>query len=162
MLLRLGAVLGLDPSVRWFANSGPLLRDHIQLPMGETLIATAVAHWAPTPEVRVYRPVRGAIDLVLDHRMEADTVATELQSRLLRVEQQVRWHQQKADALMSLPEYAERRVSRLLVLRNTQAIRDAVRIGGWHARGGVSRPPRRTRSPPCEAKGHGRARRSRG
>jgi len=127
VLLRLGAVLGLDPSLRWFANSGPLLRDHLQVPMSETLIATSREAWRPAPEVRVYRPVRGAIDVVLDHRIHPDSVATELQSRLHRVEQQLRWHQQKADALATLPEYAERRISRLLVLRSTQAMRDAVR-----------------------------------
>src|SRR5262245_57320249 len=45
VLLRLGAVLGLDPSFRWFANSGPLLRDHFQVPMSETLISTGRPFW---------------------------------------------------------------------------------------------------------------------
>jgi transcriptional regulator with XRE-family HTH domain len=127
VLLRLGAVLGLDPSIRWFANTGPLLRDHLQLPMGECLLATSGGAWRPTPELRVYRPVRGVIDVVLDHRRDPDTVASELQSRLVRVEQQVRWHLQKADAVAAMPEYAGRRVSRLLVLRNTAAMREIVR-----------------------------------
>jgi transcriptional regulator with XRE-family HTH domain len=128
VLLRLGAVLGLDPSMRWFANSGPLLRDHLQLAMSEALIGVTAATWEASPEVRVYRPVRGSIDLVLGHIRDADSVATELQSRLLRVEQQVRWHHQKADALAALAEYGDRDISRLLVLRNTQATRDAVRV----------------------------------
>src|SRR5262245_40936788 len=79
VLLRLGAVLGLDPSVRWFANSGPLLRDHLQLPMSEALIATSRTAWRSAPEVLVYRPVRGSIDIVLDHRRDPDSVASELQ-----------------------------------------------------------------------------------
>jgi transcriptional regulator with XRE-family HTH domain len=127
VLLRLGAVLGLDPSIRWFANTGPLLRDHLQLPMGECLLATSRGAWSPKPELRVYRPVRGSIDVVLDHRRDPDTVASELQSRLLRVEQQVRWHQMKADALAALPESSGRRVSRLLVLRNTAGMREMAR-----------------------------------
>lgn len=127
VLLRIGAVLGLDPSLRWFANSGPILRDHLQVPMSETLIAMSHNAWDPSPEVRVYRPVRGSIDIVFDHRHDPDSVATEVQSRLLRIEQQIRWHQQKSDALASRPDYADRRISRLLVLRNTQATRDAVR-----------------------------------
>jgi transcriptional regulator with XRE-family HTH domain len=127
VLLRVGAVLGLNPSVRLFASSGPLLRDHLQLPMSETLLATTHAAWAGSPEVRVYRPVRGSIDIVLDHRRDPETVATEIHSRLLRIEQEVRWHHLKADALAAMPAYADRRVSRLLVLRNTQAMREVVR-----------------------------------
>ena len=57
------------------------------------------------------------------------TVETELHSQIHRVEQQVRWQRQKADALALLPDQEGRVVSRLLVLRNTQANRDAVRVG---------------------------------
>jgi hypothetical protein len=67
------------------------------------------------------------IDTVLEHRQRPDTVATELQSQLRRVEQQVRWAGQKADALAELPAQAGRRVSRLLVLRNTHSMREVAR-----------------------------------
>ena len=54
-------------------------------------------------------------------------MATELNSQLRRVEQQIRWSTQKADALAALPEFAGERVGRLLVVRNTAAMRDVVR-----------------------------------
>jgi hypothetical protein len=76
--------------------------------------------------VNIVRPVRGVIDLVLEARDTPDTVATEFQSQLRRVEQQIRWANQKADALASLPDQLGRRVSRLLVLRNTHAMREVV------------------------------------
>ena len=74
----------------------------------------------------MYRPVRGVIDLVLEDHREPATVATELQSQLRGAEQQVRWANQKADALAALPAQAGRRVTRLLVVRNTRAVRDAI------------------------------------
>lgn len=126
VLLRLGAVMGADLSIRLFPNTGPVLRDHLQAAMGQGLLPELAPCWRSAPEVAVYRPVRGVIDLVLEDRREPDTVATELQSQLRRAEQQVRWSNQKADALAALPHQQDRRVSRLLVLRNTRAIRDAV------------------------------------
>ena len=123
---RLGAVLGADLSMRSFADTGPVLRDHLQAAMGQGLLPELAPCWRTAPEVAVYRPVRGVIDLVLEDRREPDTVATELQSQLRRGEQQVRWANQKADALAALPDQQGRRVSRLLVLRNTRAMRDAV------------------------------------
>jgi hypothetical protein len=77
--------------------------------------------------VQVVRPVRGVIDLVLHDRTRPDTVATEFHAQLRRVEQQIRWANQKADALGSLPEQQGRRVSRLLVVRNTSAMREVAR-----------------------------------
>ena len=75
----------------------------------------------------MYRPVRGVIDLVLADRSARIAVPTELQSELRRVEQQIRWSVQKADALAATPELAGDRVSRLLVVRNTAAMRETVR-----------------------------------
>ena len=127
VLMRLATVLGADLSIKLFANTGPLLRDHLQLPMTEELMRVTELAWRRHPEVAVYKPVRGVIDTVLEHRTHPDTVATELQSQLRRVEQQVRWAGQKADALAELPAQNGRRVSRLLVLRNTHAMREVAR-----------------------------------
>jgi hypothetical protein len=71
--------------------------------------------------------VHGVIDAVLEERDGAVSVETELHSQVRRVEQQVRWQGQKADGLSMLPGHEGRVVSRLLVLRNTQANRDAIR-----------------------------------
>src|SRR5689334_9367837 len=86
VLIRLGAVLGADLSMKLFANTGPLIRDHLQLPMSEELLHVTEAAWRRHPEVAVYKPVRGVIDVVLDHREDPDTVAAEIQSQLRRVE----------------------------------------------------------------------------
>jgi len=127
VLLRLGTVLGADLSLRYFPQTGPLIRDRLQLPMSEGLLSVLSPRWSAAPEVAVYRPVRGVIDLVLTDRDGPDTVATELQSQLRRVEQQIRWSQEKAGALGALPEQERRRVGRLLVVRNTHAIREVMR-----------------------------------
>lgn len=76
----------------------------------------------------MYRPVRGVIDLVLVEASGSDVVAVEIHSQLRRVEQQLRWAVQKADALAALPELEGRTVHRLLVLRNTAATREVGRL----------------------------------
>lgn len=127
VLIAVATALGCDLSVRMFPNSGPRVRDRLQLAMTEALIDLRHARWRPRPEVPVYRPIRGVIDLVLADPVARDAIATELQSQLRRVEQQIRWSVQKADALAALTEFAGERVGRLLVLRNTAAMRDTVR-----------------------------------
>jgi transcriptional regulator with XRE-family HTH domain len=127
VLERIGMALGADLAVRYFANTGPAIRDRIQMAMSEELLRTLHGRWIATPEVPVYRPVHGVIDVVIEDRHGGSTVATELHSQLRRVEQQVRWQAQKADALAALPDQQGRHVGRLLVLRNTQAMRDVVR-----------------------------------
>ena len=129
VLVRIGLALGADLGVRYFPNTGPRIRDHLQVAMSEALLRELHPRWRPTPEVPVYRPVHGVIDLVLEERDGSATVATELHSQLRRLEQQIRWQTQKADALATHADQQGRSVSRLLVLRNTQAIRDAVRAG---------------------------------
>ena len=119
--------LGADLGVRYFANTGPRIRDHLQVAMSEALLRELHHRWRATPEVPVYRPVHGVIDLVLEERTGDATVATELHSQVRRVEQQIRWQVQKADALASQADQQGRSISRLLVLRNTQATRDVVR-----------------------------------
>jgi transcriptional regulator with XRE-family HTH domain len=126
-LERIAMALGADLGVRYFANTGPRIRDHLQVAMSEELLRSLHRRWRATPEVPVYRPVHGVIDLVLEDRDGSATIETELHSQLRRLEQQVRWQAQKTDALAELAEQQGRTVSRLLVLRNTQATREAVR-----------------------------------
>lgn len=126
VLMAVGEALGADLSVRLFPNTGPRIRDRIQIAISEALIPSLHARWRVTPEVPVYRPVRGVIDLVLEDRERDATVAIEIHSQLRRVEQQLRWAAQKADALAALPEQAGRNVSRLLIIRNTAAMREIV------------------------------------
>ena len=127
VLMAIAAALGCDLSVRMFPGTGPRIRDRIQVAMSEALLASLHPRWRAQPEVPVYRPVRGVIDLVLTDATAHVVVPTELQSELRRVEQQIRWSVQKADALASMPELAGDRVSRLLVVRNTAAMRETVR-----------------------------------
>ena len=65
VLLAIAAALGCDLSVRLFPNTGPRIRDRLQVAMTEALLALLHPRWQPHPEVPVYRPVRGVIDLVL-------------------------------------------------------------------------------------------------
>jgi transcriptional regulator with XRE-family HTH domain len=132
VLARLAAALGMSLSVRLYPGTGPLIRDHLQASMLEALLAIAHPRWRRQPEVAVYRPVRGVIDLVLDALGEP-RVATEAQSDLRRIEQQVRWSGAKADALresaaddQDAGEAHARPVSRLLLLRSTTRMRAVV------------------------------------
>ena len=126
ILERIGMALGADLGVRYFANTGPRIRDHLQVAMSEAVLRELHTRWRATAEVPVYRPVHGVIDLVLEERDGSTTVATELHSQVRRVEQQIRWQAQKADALASQPAQQGCSVSRLLVLRNTKSTRDVV------------------------------------
>ena len=127
VLLRLGLALATDLGFRFFPNTGPRIRDHLSAAMGTALAEALHPRWRMSAEVAVYRPIHGVIDAVLEDRDGATTIETELHSQVHRVEQQVRWQRQKADALGLLPDQEGRIVSRLLVLRNTQANREAVR-----------------------------------
>lgn len=132
-LARVGGALGLDLSVRYYPGTGPLLRDHFQAAIIEELLCIRHARWQPMPEVWVTRPVRGVIDLVLDAAPASNVpseplIATEAQSELRRLEQQIRWAHAKAEAL---GEARGQPVSQLLLLRNTRATRAVV---GEHAK----------------------------
>jgi transcriptional regulator with XRE-family HTH domain len=131
VLARVSTALGLSLSVRLYPGSGPLIRDHAQTTMISALLVTLDGRWRPAPEVIVYRPVRGVIDLVLDDVMEGLAVACEAQSELRRLEQQLRWSRAKADALGLARNGGESaggrtRVSRLLLLRSTVQTRAVV------------------------------------
>lgn len=121
-LIAIGLALGCDTSLRLFEGAGPRLHDRFQAPMVEALVKTVHAdRWTTHLEVPVGGPGRGVIDAVLDERRATATVATELQSSLPRLEQQVRWMHEKADALGR--QRAEggdpREVGGLLILRST-------------------------------------------
>lgn len=131
VLVALTSVLGADLSIRVYPTTGPTVRDGIQARIGEELLRIAAPTWRGSAEVPVYRPARGFIDLVFDESSQSVIVATEIQSRIDRLEQQIRWAQDKALSLPSADMWRfidrERSISRLLVLRSTQATRELAR-----------------------------------
>ena len=130
VLTRLGLVYGADLAVRFYPNSGPRLHDRFQAPMVEALLRVLDRRWSPTPEVPIWTPVRGVVDLVLDDRMTPTTVASEFQSEIHRLEQQLRWNGEKAGALqmrLDRDRPDRRDVSTMLVLRSTAANREIAR-----------------------------------
>jgi hypothetical protein len=92
-------------------------------------------HWKRFAEVSVHRPARGYVDAVLYSAKEQVVVATEAQSDIRRLEQQLRWAQDEADSLPSSTVWPvlapgdspPPRISRLLLLRSTQATRELAR-----------------------------------
>lgn len=132
MLAVVAAVLGADLGVSLYPQTGPVIHDRVQAPMVEGLLRAIGPRWKPTPEVRVSTPARGVIDLVLDDTSSDTLAATEFQGQVRRLEQQIRWHREKQEALPSsevwpfASEGGARRLttSRLLVLRSTRALRE--------------------------------------
>ncbi len=100
-LARASAALGGELSVRFYPGTGPRLRDHIQAAIVEALLRELHPRWKRFVEVPVYRPARGVIDLVLHDPTAPVVVAVEVQSELRRLEQLIRWSNQKRDALPS-------------------------------------------------------------
>jgi transcriptional regulator with XRE-family HTH domain len=130
VLTGIATVLGADLSVKAYPNTGPRIRDRFQAPMEETLIRALDGRWIPDPEVVVVHPARGVIDLVLTDRVDPLLVASELQSEVRRLEQQIRWHREKELSLPSADLWrfatagGPAATSRLLVLRSTRATRE--------------------------------------
>lgn len=123
---RLAAALGADLSAHLYPNTGPAIRDRHQATIQEGLLELLAARWRPFPEVGVRHPVRGWIDLLLHDAQAPLVVATEIESEIGRLEQQIRWSTAKADALPSWPrwpELGEPGVSRLMVVRWTRRTR---------------------------------------
>ena len=125
--------LGGDLRMRFEPGAGVPLRDRYQAPMIEALLRMAHLRWKRFTEVPVHRPVRGVIDLVLHDPDAGDVVAAEAHSLIQRLEQQQRWANLKADALIGsselpliLPGAPPPRVSRLLLLRDTPVNRRLV------------------------------------
>ena len=119
--------------MRLYPNTGPRIRDRHQAAIIEALLAIAHRRWTPMDEVKVTKPARGWIDLALHDQARNELVATEVESALQRLEQLLRWHQDKVGSLASsdLWRFAaangEPAVSRLLVIRSTATNREIVR-----------------------------------
>jgi transcriptional regulator with XRE-family HTH domain len=135
VLTALGVALGADLSIRYFAGSGPRLQDRFQAAMVEACIRCLDPRWRVDLEVPVNQPARGVIDVVLTDRLSSVTVAAEAQSEVRRLEQQIRWASEKADALAHRLGSATQPgleqpvvVSRLLILRSTMATRELARV----------------------------------
>jgi len=131
VLSALSGVLGATLSVRVYPNTGPTIRDGIQARIVEELLRVVAPTWRPSIEVAVTRPARGVIDVVFEHPTLPIFVATEVHSRIDRLEQQVRWANEKARSLPSsdLWRLADERyvISQLLVLRSTVETRELAR-----------------------------------
>lgn len=126
---RLVAALGAELHARPYPSTGPPIHDRHQARMAELLVRSLHARWHVSPEVAVRRPSRGFVDAVLFDPSEPVIVATELDSDLRRIEQLLRWSQEKAAALPSSDGWTtwartgDPRTSRLLVARHTRANR---------------------------------------
>lgn len=129
VLAAIGVALGADLGVRYFAGVGPRLVDRFQALMVDTLVRSLHPRWTVRLELPVMHPVRGVIDAALIDRVSPVAIASEVQSELRRLEQQVRWNNEKADGLAArLADEAAPApgpaVSRLLVLRSTISTRE--------------------------------------
>ena len=131
VLTAIGVALGAELSLRYYPGSGPRLHDRFQAPMVETLLRDLDVRWTARLEVPVLRPSRGVIDVVLTDSQIPSTIACEVQSDLRRLEQQIRWSTEKADGLArhlaETDPNAQHSVSRLLVIRSTEATREIAR-----------------------------------
>lgn len=116
----ISVALGADLSIRFYAGNGPRIHDRFQAPMIETLISELHPRWTARPEVRIPGPARGIVDLVLTDRASPMTVIGEAQSEFRGIEQQLRWLAEKAQAFGPS-------VSKLLIVRSTEATRDIAR-----------------------------------
>ncbi|HET8787034.1 MAG TPA: helix-turn-helix transcriptional regulator [Candidatus Limnocylindrales bacterium] len=129
VLTAISRALGGHLSIRFYPSGGPQIRDRIQAPIVEELLHVAHPTWDRVVELPVTRPTRGFIDVVFDR--STDTVATEVESRLGRLEQQIRRAEEKARSLPSSDLWSrldgDRHIHRLLVLRSTAATREIAR-----------------------------------
>ena len=131
-LVAIGVALGADLSLRYFAGAGPRLVDRFRAPMVESFLRVLDPRWSVRLEVPVRTPARGVVDAALIDRVSPTAVATEFQSELQRIEQQLRWNAEKAEGLaVRLAENqssgGDQIVSRLLVLRSTSTTRELAR-----------------------------------
>lgn len=112
MLNALATALGGSLSIKFFPGTGPAVHDARQASIVEALLRIAHPAWD-------------------QHRKVPLVVATEVETRLDRLEQELRWAADKAAALPSSEMWAhlegEPAISRLLVLRSTSATRDLAR-----------------------------------
>lgn len=123
---KLAIPLGADLATRLYPNTGPLIRDRHQARIAEALLPQLHPRWRPATEVGVWQPSRGWIDVVLHDPREGILIATEVESDIRRIEQQVRWAKMKSDSLPSWegwPRDGSPQVSQLLIVRRTRATR---------------------------------------
>jgi hypothetical protein len=117
--------LGADFSARIYPSTGPAIRDRHQARIFDLLLSVAHPRFGRFGEVRVSRPVRGWIDLVLHDPIERIVIAAEIESELRRLEQLIRWSTAKAEALPSWDGWSQLgdgpRIERLLIVRRTRA-----------------------------------------
>jgi transcriptional regulator with XRE-family HTH domain len=123
--------LGAQLEMRLRVGTGSPIRDHIQAQIVEALLRVAHPRWRRLVEVPVHRPVRGSIDVVLYDPTAGIIIATEVQSQIRRLEQQLRWSNEKARAILpsgAIPQAgaATPDVSQLLVIRSTRTNREIV------------------------------------
>jgi transcriptional regulator with XRE-family HTH domain len=134
VLNAVATALGGTVNVRLYPGTGPRVRDSIQARITEAMVRILHPRWTTMLEVPVYRPARGVIDIVAHDRSARIVLAIEVQSQLRRLEQQLRWLNEKAEALPSADFWrfvdSPPIVNRLLVLRSTKVNRElAVRFG---------------------------------
>jgi len=131
VLVALATALGADLSIRAFPTTGPNIHDRTQARIVEELVRIADPSWRRSVELPVTRPARGFVDVVFDRRRPPDVVASEVHTRIDRLEQLIRWAQEKAQSLPSSDLWAstapDADVHRLLVLRSTTATREIAR-----------------------------------
>jgi transcriptional regulator with XRE-family HTH domain len=144
--------LGAQLEVRLRVGTGSPIRDHIQARIVEALLRLAHPRWRRLVEVPVHRPVRGSVDVVFHDPAAGIVIATEVQSQIRRLEQQLRWGNEKARALLpsgAIPQIggaglgaaATPDVSQLLVIRSTRANREIVSTYASTIRTAFPAPP---------------------
>ncbi len=130
-LVAIGIALGADLGLRYFAGVGPRLVDRFQATMIEGFLPELSKRWIARLELSVKTPTRGVVDAALIDRQARLAVAGEFQSELRRLEQQIRWSNEKAEGLLArlAEEDGEPMLtgSRLLVVRSTVATRELAR-----------------------------------
>jgi transcriptional regulator with XRE-family HTH domain len=101
VLTAIADALGGALNVRLYPGTGPRLRDPIQARITEALVRILDPRWSRFVEVPGHRPVRGVIDVVAHDQTAGVVIAAEVQSELRRLEQQIRWSNEKAESLPS-------------------------------------------------------------
>ena len=126
-LIAVSACLGADLGVRLFPTSGPRLRDHLQAPMVEALLARLDHRWRALPELPVPQ-ARGVIDVVLRLRGGSMAIAVEAHSELRSVDLVLRRLREKTLALAEAGSQGGGVTSSALLLRSTTRTREVVRL----------------------------------
>ena len=131
VLTAMSRALGGNLSIRFYPSGGPQIHDRAQAPILEELLHVADQSWDRIVELAVTRPARGYIDAVFDSATRKTIVATEVETRFDRLEQQIRRADEKARSLPSSDLWrsidGDRKIHRLLVIRSTAATREIAR-----------------------------------